>query len=322
MEELTFNPLTGKLDMIESFEDLYVNITGDTMTGNLTIQNRTTSSSAYIYGYNSLVGVTLGSDTAALDYTITAQNALSTASTNTTGGDIILQAGDGVGSTRLNDGIVHINGYKQKITYTSDYSPADPVDYSEAALWLDVSTSGTTGATRRGVVVDLKAGFTGSGHTQALAFDNQVAGTDTTYSNDSSVYGYRLDGNRGVGGYSRATTTGHNVGVLALAGGGAVNYGGWFAATINKTNAVNIGVFGSGLQTAGTPAGGARSVGGYFTLLRSASAPSVSASAGAIISNGGFSGTDILRLEDGTTTAFIFQQLHPLALRQVQKALS
>ena len=279
----------------------------------MAVQDGTTVTSRYIYGFNTIGGITLTSDLAAINYTITPQNAYSSAVTNVTGASLVLKGGDGVGSTALNDGVVHINGYKQKITYTSDYAPVSS-DYSGAALWLDIATSGTTGGYRAGVIVDMKAGYTGIELTQALAFDNQIAGTNADYVSDPTTYSYRLDGNRGIGGYSRAVTTGHNVGVLALASGGDRNYGGWCAATVNKVDAINIGVFGSGLNLSA----GSKSVGGFFTLLNSASAPTVAASAGIIASNGGFD-ADIARFEDGTTTVFIFDAKGNSTAQQIAK---
>ena len=188
---LAFNPTTGKFDVVfnqatqiqiadaggyytgttveaalqeigagTTLDSRYVNVPGDTMTGNLTIQNGATATSAYTYGFDTLTGATLTSDIATRDYTITAQNAWSSAATNISGGDVILIAGDGVGSTRVNDGIIHLNGYKQKITYTADYSAASSSDFSGAALWLDITTSGISALNRLGMALDFKAGYT------------------------------------------------------------------------------------------------------------------------------------------------------------------
>lgn len=114
------------------------------------------------------------------------------------------------------------------------------------------TTSGTSGIFRVGFGITLSAGFTGSGFTGCLFFDNVVAGTNSTYTGDASVYGYRLDGNRGIGGYARAVTVGHNVGGLMLAGGGNNNYGCWGSATITKASAVNVGVFANAHNASGT----------------------------------------------------------------------
>lgn len=105
------------------------------------------------------------------------------------------------------------------------------------------TSSGSTGAFRNAFSVSVSAGFTGSGFTGVLNFENLMAGTNVSYTADATLYGYRLGGNRGIGGYARATTTGHNVGALCLAGNGAVNYGMWGASTTTKASAVNVGVF-------------------------------------------------------------------------------
>jgi hypothetical protein len=105
------------------------------------------------------------------------------------------------------------------------------------------TSSGSTGAFRNAFSVSVSAGFTGSAFTGVLNFENLMAGTNVSYTADATLYGYRLGGNRGIGGYARATTTGHNVGALCLAGNGAVNYGMWGASTTTKASAVNVGVF-------------------------------------------------------------------------------
>lgn len=261
--------------------------------GGLTSLSITTSSS----NASITAGTTLAADTVPVTLTLSPQSAYSSAVTNVTGANLILQGGDGVGSTRLNDGIVHINGYKQKITYTADYSPASSSDYSGAALWLDITTSGTSALNRIGMALDFKAGYTGAYFTEALFFDSQVAGTDTSYTGDTVVYSYRPGGNRGIGGFSRAVTTGHNIGLMTLAGHGDMNYGTWSAATANKNDAINIGIF-AAARNVNT---GGIYVAGYFKTDSVSSAPVVNSSAALLCSNGTLA-VDIFRAEDNTTT--------------------
>lgn len=135
---------------------------------------------------------------------------------------------------------------------------------------FDFATSGSSATFRTGFVVNLTAGYTGAEFTGALAFDNPVAGTATYYLSDATIYGYRPGGNRGFGGFARATTTGHNIGGMVLAGGGAINYGLWAASTITKASAINVGVFACAANASGTsPA----AIGLYATLYNTNTAP-------------------------------------------------
>ena len=141
---------------------------------------------------------------------------------------------------------------------------------TEAGFEMNFTSSGTTGAFRNGFSIAVAAGYTGSGFTGVLNFDNLMAGTNTSYTADSTLYSYRLSGNRGIGGYCRAVTVGHNVGVLALAGNGAVNYAMWGASTVTKASAVNVGLFGCAYNaTATSPA----YIGVYATCYNSAGVP-------------------------------------------------
>lgn len=123
---------------------------------------------------------------------------------------------------------------------------------SNTGSTFDFTTSGSGGTPRTGFVVNVAAGYTGGEFTGALAFDNAVAGTATYYLADATTYGYRPGGNRGFGGFSRAVTTGHNIGGMVLAGGGAINYGLFAGATITKASAINVGVFANAHNASGT----------------------------------------------------------------------
>lgn len=165
------------------------------------------------------------------------------------------------------------------------------------------ATSGTTGQ-RLGQLMSMTSGYTGSSETQALGFDNLVAGTGTTYTADAANYGYRPGGNRGIGGYVRASTAGHNIGALLLAGNGAYNYGLWAGSTIAKNNAKNVGVFGVGLN--GGVGASTEQVGGYFTLLNQSSAPPIDQSA-ALIADNGSQTDDVFVARDNGTEVFVVE---------------
>lgn len=135
---------------------------------------------------------------------------------------------------------------------------------------MDFQTSGTSATFRTGLVITMNAGYTGAEFTGALGFDNVIAGTATYYLADSSIYGYRPGGNRGIGGFSRASTVGHNIGGMMIAGGGAVNYGAWCASTVTKANGINVGLLGVAANASATnPA----AIGVYATLYNTNTAP-------------------------------------------------
>ena len=135
---------------------------------------------------------------------------------------------------------------------------------------FDFATSGSSATFRNGFVVNLTPGYTGAEFTGALAFDNPVAGTATYYLADATIYGYRPGGNRGFGGFARATTTGHNIGGMVLAGGGAINYGLWATSTITKANAINVGVLACAANASGT---NPSYIGLYATVYNTNTAP-------------------------------------------------
>lgn len=141
---------------------------------------------------------------------------------------------------------------------------------SNTGFNLDFQTSGTTGTPRTGMNITMNSGYTGGEFTSALGFDSAVAGTAAYYLADASVYGYRPGGNRGIGGFSRGVTTGHNVGGMFIAGGGAVNYGVWGAATVTKSGGSNVGVIGVAANASVTNPG---AIGVYATLYNTSTVP-------------------------------------------------
>lgn len=169
-----------------------------------------------------------------------------------------------------------------------------------AGITFDFTTTGSDAIRRVGLELTLDAGFTGNEFTTALSFDNTVAGVNTDYTLDVSTYGYRPSGNRGIGGFSRAVTVGHNTGGMMGAGGGAYNYGVWAFATVNKASAVNIGVFGTGQNQSG--GAGASRIGGYFTILNQATAPPVTGINAALVADNGSSGADVFLARNNGVT--------------------
>lgn len=167
---------------------------------------------------------------------------------------------------------------------------------------LNYNTSGSGATARNGLLITLNAGFTGAEFTGALAFDNAVAGTATYYTADQTVYGYRASGNRGFGGFARAVTTGHNIGGMVLAGGGAVNYALWASSTISKASAINVGVFGNAYNaTATSPA----YIGGYFTIYNTSTAPpNMTGVKTALLADNQTFAADIFLARDNGTTVF------------------
>jgi len=168
---------------------------------------------------------------------------------------------------------------------------------------LNFNTSGTGATARNGLLITLNAGYTGAEFTGALAFDNAVAGTATYYTADQTVYGYRASGNRGFGGFARGVTTGHNIGGMVLAGGGAINYALWASATISKSSAINVGVFGNAYNaTATAPA----YIGGYFTIYNSSTAPpNMTGVKTALLADNQTFAADIILARDNGSTVFL-----------------
>jgi len=165
-------------------------------------------------------------------------------------------------------------------------------------LIFDTSSAVSPSTGRTGLSVTLNAGFTGSagGLTGALAFDNQVAGVDTTITADSSTgFNYRVGGNRGITGFARGSTVGYNTGVMVGAGLGLFNFAGWLTATANKTNTTNVGTFSTGWTTSS----GGTYVGGYFTNRNQAGLPTFE-SAALIADNDNTSAPIFLARDNGT----------------------
>lgn len=181
---------------------------------------------------------------------------------------------------------------------------------------FDTSSAASGSTSRTGLNMVLNAGFTGStgGFTGVMGFVNNVAGTDTTVTVDSSTgFNYRIGGNRGIVGFALGSTTGYNAGIMVGAGLGSINFAGWLTATANKTNTQNIGCFSTGWSTSS----GSVQVGGYFTCRNQANLPTFE-SAALIADNDNTSSPIILGRDNGTK---VFEVLDGALTRLTQPTL-
>ena len=170
------------------------------------------------------------------------------------------------------------------------------------------TTSNTTNGPIIGHIITLGAGFTGSGLTQSMVFDNIVAGTSATYSTDGT-YGSRPGGNRGMGGYTRATTTGINTGLMGLARGGIVNWGTWAGATDPEANKANVGLIGLGFNDAA----GGEGIGVYAIYDNPSAQPNISADLKtAFLADNVANAVDIAVFRDNTVEVFAIQDFGSL----------
>lgn len=170
----------------------------------------------------------------------------------------------------------------------------------DTSFSLTYSTSGTSASTLSGPIVTLNAGYTGTGITQALGFDNILAGTNTSYSTDGT-YGSRPGGNRGVGGYARGTTTGVNTGVLGLARGGIQNWAGWLGSTDAEANKSNVGVIGLGFNDAT----GGEGIGVYALYDNPSAVPNIGADTKtALLADNAANAVDIAIFRDNGTAVW------------------
>lgn len=151
--------------------------------------------------------------------------------------------------------------------------------------------SGTVGNTKSATLVTLAAGYTGAASSVGVAAVNNTAGTANDPLNATSIYA-----NTGVLGISAATTTGACIGTAGRANGGDVNYGGFFRAITDKSNATNIGVAGYASQTSGTPV----QIGGFFGIKTSVA----TYTSAALMCDNGASTSAIFVARDNGTACF------------------
>ena len=181
---------------------------------------------------------------------------------------------------------------------------------SSVGITLNFDTSSAVSSTtgRTGLSLNMNAGYTGSSFVTALAFDNVVLTTSTAYTNDTSLFGYRPDGSRGIFGGARGTMSGVQTGGLFLAGGSnSEAYAVWGAATRERTGGYAIGIFGAARNTVGIPFAGA------FVLGSRNSQPVTRATGAALLCDnsdqaldifvGMHNGTDVFKIVSGGNVA-------------------
>ena len=318
---VTYNSTTGDIgfDVATTTLTKYVLKAGDTMTGNLLMQNGATTTSAYTISWNSIIGVTLGSDIAPQNYTIQAQDIYASAVTNTTGADLILKAGLGnAPSTTQRDGKVWVNGYQFRVDRNIDWGNiASSSDTSDYGVFFNFVGSNAGNTRRVGFAVEFSGTYTGNEFTQALGFNNSNDGTNTFYFNDTSVFGYRAGGDRGIFGGSISVTSGIKIGCLANAGGSnTANYGIWGATTITRTSGMNVGVFGaSDNRSAGNLVG--RVFGGAFVLGSRATVPITRSTSSALHANNADIAVDIVSFQDNFVDTWVLKDFGNLAHTQI-----
>ena len=234
--------------------------------------------------------------------TVQALNAYSTATVNTTGADIILNAGTGIGvATTARDGKVHINGFQLRterlLNWGNTAGSALTNDYGATMIF---TTSGSDATRRIGLSVNMTGTYTGAEFTECLGFDNTSDGTSVTYTHDTSIFSYRPSGDRGIFGGARSVSAGIKSGAVCLAGGSNnENYGVWGAATITRTSGINIGVFGAAANVAGSEFAGA------FVLGSRATQPVSRSSSAALLADNAELAEDIFAALDGGTDVFV-----------------
>jgi hypothetical protein len=151
-------------------------------------------------------------------------------------------------------------------------------------ITLDFDTANGTATTssRNGLNLNMLAGYTGSSFTNGLSVDNQIAGTDATYTGDTSTgFNYRVGGNRALTFFSRATTTGVDVGLMGGSGKANTNYAGWLTTTTSKTSAINVALLAVSQQANG--GAGYSEIAGAFVLGSANSAPPVASLGGVVL---------------------------------------
>jgi len=164
------------------------------------------------------------------------------------------------------------------------------------AVLINTTTSNAYDTHQNSLLIRLLAGYTGSSYaTNALEFFNYAGGTKNSFATDA-LYGWRPQGNRGVGGYALGTS-GINIGHLGLAINGTMyNFGVVGSATKPVNSTINIGVFGTGRNTGTSPT----QIGGYFGLWDANSVPSL-VSAALIADNSDATDPIFLARDNGNT---------------------
>lgn len=221
---------------------------------------------------------------------------------------------DGIGTDgdviRVEDGTDTVD-FMGKVNQTETLA-----DATQGSL-IQYTTSGSGATSRFGHILNFGAGYTGSGFTSAFAVDANVAGTSATFISDSTTYGYRPNGNRGLNSYVRGVTTGMNIGGLYLAGGGGINIPVFASATVSKAGTVNVGLYGGALK-----GGGTTQIGGYFALYNGGgvnSAP-VWGDDAALVADNVTQTSDIFSARDNNVNVFEVQDGGTIAITPVAQS--
>jgi hypothetical protein len=184
-------------------------------------------------------------------------------------------------------------GADKKTLVVTATQPTTPTT-TQIAADFQITSAGSAAIANYAMRVAYLAGFTGNALTAAFQPSNAVAGTGAL-----SLLGEGVSpagGNYGIYATAVTTTTGGNMGVMALAANGDKNVGVFGSSNFNKTNATNIGVAGTGVNTSS----GAVRIGGHFAV-GDVNFPTVSA---ALIASNSANTDPIFLARDGTTTIF------------------
>ena len=198
----------------------------------------------------------------------------------------------------------------------ASYAVQNTISGAYPGIDQDINCTGAGALDRIGDYTDM-SGSTTSGLTAAKYILNRTGGTGGTYTT-SGANSYTLaTGN--VGGYflSTGSVTGHRAGVVGIATGGAVDYGGFFSATHPKASATRVGVFGNGYNSNATAP---IFFGGFFTIYTGSAAPIFGTSAALVADNNTFTGTDIFDARSNNVSAFKLSGFGNVTHTQVAQA--
>lgn len=158
--------------------------------------------------------------------------------------------------------------------------------------YIRITSAGSSNKQQHAFRAELLPGYTGTASTAALSFINTAASTGTGVNGGN--------GNYGIIGGARATTTGTNISGSFDATGGNQNVGVIGVTYGVKVSALNIAVYGAALSTGAASMIG---IGGYFTL-NTAGDDTYTGSSAAIIGNNYTTTSPILILRDNGVDTF------------------
>lgn len=168
-----------------------------------------------------------------------------------------------------------------------------PSSGDNQAVKLNITSSGTAVA-QAALMVNLIAGYSGSGITIGTEVDNFATSTGNNLQFTTTAT--NITGNSGFNTFVGGTTTGLNVGGKSEAYNGNVNVGLYGKAATLKNGATNIGILGIGRNTGTTPI----QIGGFFSLANTT--PTFESSA--LIADNADQTSPIFLGKDNGTTVF------------------